>query len=103
LRAILGRVGDAVKVRGLFVHPSALRAAMARCPEAGRYQFVVRRDGYLDELVARIEAGGPDPALASRVQAAVSDATRLRTGVEFVESGALAGAERVLVDERRWS
>jgi phenylacetate-CoA ligase len=103
LRAILGRVGDAVKVRGLFVHPSALRAAMARCPEAGRYQFVVRRDGHLDELVARIEAAGPDAGLASRVEAAVSDATRLRTGVEFVAPGTLVGAERVLVDERRWS
>jgi len=103
LRAILGRVGDAVKVRGLFVHPSALRAAMARCPEAGRYQFVVRRNGHLDELVARIEASGPDAALASRVQTAVSDATRLRTAVEFVAPGTLAGTERVLVDERRWS
>jgi phenylacetate-CoA ligase len=103
LRGILGRIGDAVKVRGLFVHPSALRAAMARLPEVERYQFVVRRDGHLDELVARIEAGRPDQSLAGRVQTAVQDATRLRVVVEVVEPGTLAGAGRVLVDERRWS
>jgi len=103
LRGILGRVGDAVKVRGLFVHPSALRAAMGRLPEAGRYQFAVRRDGHLDELVARVEADRPDEPLASRVREAVHDATRLRALVEFVAPGTLPAAERVLVDERRWS
>jgi phenylacetate-CoA ligase len=103
LRGILGRTGDAVKVRGLFVHPSALRTAMARIPEAARYQFVVRRDGRLDEFIARLEAGTPGEPLAARVRAAVHDATRLRANVEFVAPGALAGEERVLVDERRWS
>jgi phenylacetate-CoA ligase len=103
LCGILGRTGDAVKVRGLFVHPSALRAAMARLPEAGRYQFVVRRDGHLDELVARVETERPDETLAARVQTAVHDATRLRAVVEFVAPGTLAGADRVLVDDRRWS
>ncbi len=103
LRGILGRIGDAVKVRGLFVHPSTLKSVMARHPEAPRYQFVVRRSGHLDELVARIELERPDEGLAQRVQTAVHDATRLRAAVEWVAPGALAGAERVLVDERRWS
>ena len=103
LRGILGRTGDAVKVRGLFVHPSTLKSAMARHPEAARYQFVVRRSGHQDELVARIEAEQSVDALAQRVQAAVQDATRLRAVVEFVAPGTLAGAERILVDERRWS
>jgi phenylacetate-CoA ligase len=103
LRGILGRTGDAVKVRGLFVHPSALRSAMARHPEVGRYQFVVRRDGNLDDLIARVEAERPDATLAERVAAAVKDATRLRAVVELVAPGTLADAQSVLVDERRWS
>lgn len=103
LRGILGRTGDAVKVRGLFVHPSTLKSAMAGHPEVARYQFVVRRSGHVDELIARLEAARSDDALAQRVQASVQDATRLRSEVEFVAPGALAGAERILVDERRWS
>ncbi|HEV2284323.1 MAG TPA: AMP-binding protein [bacterium] len=104
LRGILGRTGDAVKVRGLFVHPSTLKSAMAGHPEVARYQFVVRRSGHLDEIVARIEREQPDDALARRVQAAVHDATRLRAAVEFVAPGTLGnGTGRVLVDERRWS
>lgn len=103
LRRILGRTGDAVKVRGLFVHPATLKSAMARHPEVARYQFVVRRTGHLDDLVARVERERPDDALAQRVLTSVQDATRLRAVVEFVTPGTLAGAERVLVDERRWS
>jgi hypothetical protein len=37
------------------------------------------------------------------VQAAVHDATRLRAAVEVVPPGTFTGAERILVDERRWS
>jgi len=102
LRGILGRTGDAVKVRGLFLHPAVLRSAMARHPEVRRYQFAVRRNGHRDELIARVEAERADEALARRVRATVQDATRLRAVVEFVAPGALAGVERVLVDERRW-
>jgi phenylacetate-CoA ligase len=76
---------------------------MARHPEVARYQFVVRRSGHLDNFVARLEVERPDDALAQRVQTAVQDATRLRAAVEVVAPGTLAGAERILVDERRWS
>lgn len=103
LRGILGRTGDAVKVRGLFVHPTTLKAAMARHPEVARYQFVVRRSGHLDDLIARVEWERADETLAQRLQTAVHEATRLRAAVEFVSPGTLTGAERVLVDERRWS
>jgi len=103
LRGILGRSGDAVKVRGLFVHPATLKSVMARHPEVARYQFAVRRSGHLDDLVARLEIERPDDALAQRVLAAVHDATRLRAAIEIVPPGTLTGAERILVDERRWS
>jgi hypothetical protein len=53
--------------------------------------------------VARLEIERPDNAMAQRVLAAIHDATRLRAVVEVVPPGTLAGAERVLVDERRWS
>ncbi len=87
-------------MRGLFVYPFQLRTAMARVPQTLRYQFVVRREQDRDELVARVEADRPDPMLASRLQEAVRDATRLRAAVEFVSAGALPQEARLLVDER---
>jgi phenylacetate-CoA ligase len=106
LRGILGRVGDGVKVRGLFLHPSTLRTVMAGYPEVARYQFVVRRRGHLDDLTARVELTRPVPGLASlaeRLRNAVHEATRIRADVEVVPTGTLAGVDRVLADERRWS
>ncbi|HVH32391.1 MAG TPA: phenylacetate--CoA ligase family protein, partial [bacterium] len=100
LRKILGRVGEAVKVRGIFVHPFQLRTAMARVPQALRYQFAVRREHDRDELVARVEGDRADPALAGRLQEAVRDVTRLRSAVEFVSPGSLPQQAKVLVDER---
>ncbi len=65
LARLVGRVGEAVKVRGLFVHPEEVRRAFSRIPEVGRYQMVVSREGHRDRLLARVEpsAGGAvDPA-----------------------------------------
>lgn len=102
LRRILGRVGEAVKVRGIFVHPFQLRAAMARLPQALRCQFAVRREQDHDEFVARVEADRADPVVAGRLQEAVRDATRLRTTVEFVTPGSVPQEAKLLVDERSW-
>jgi len=98
---ILGRVGEAVKVRGIFVHPAQLREAMARVPHLPRYRFIVRRHDHQDVLIAQVEAAA-DPDLAERVRQAVRDLTRLRADVEFVPRGTLPQEGPVLVDERTW-
>ncbi|HET9000049.1 MAG TPA: AMP-binding protein, partial [bacterium] len=49
LAGILGRVGDAVKIRGLFVHPAEADRVILGFPEVARYQIVVSRPGGRDE------------------------------------------------------
>lgn len=102
LAGILGRVAEAVKVRGIFVHPGQLREAASRHPEVQRFQFVVRRAGDRDQLVARVEAARSDPDLARRFAETVQAVTTLRAEVEVLPPGSLGEVERVLVDERRW-
>ncbi len=102
LAGILGRVADAVKVRGVFVHPGQLREAAARHPEIVRFRFVVRRAGDRDEFVAQVEADPQDPALAGRFAETVHAVTTLRAQVEVLPPGALGEVDRVLVDQRRW-
>ncbi len=102
LAGILGRVSEATKVRGVFVHPGQLREAASRHPEVARFQFVVRREGDRDQLVARVEADPPDPELARRFADTVQAITTLRAEVEVLPLGSLGEVDRVLVDERRW-
>ncbi len=101
---LLGRVGEAVKIRGLFVHPSEAERVLRAVPEVARYQVVVERPRDQDEATVRVEVRpGADPeAAAARVARAVQEGLRLRVRVEPVPAGTIEeGAPRIL-DLRRW-
>lgn len=113
LAGVLGRVGDSVKVRGMFVHPNDVRRAMAHFPQVARYQLVVTREGHQDRLTARIEApaggaggaGMPERAedLGGAVAERLREAIKVRAEVEMVAPGTLPDGARVITDERRWT
>jgi phenylacetate-CoA ligase len=67
LAGISGRVGEATKVRGMFIAPSQLKAVASRFGEL-RLQAVVDREGFKDILTIRAEAEkeGPDRARLER-------------------------------------
>lgn len=103
---IRGRVGEAVKVRGMFVHPRQLDEALARLPEVRAYQAVVTRDGsHRDALTLRV-ALRPDipegPAFLDRLRDAVQGVVRVRPEIELVAAEAIPAEARRLVDERKW-
>ena len=83
-----GRVGDAVKVRGMFLHPRQLREFMARYPQAARWQAVVTRREHKDFLTLHIlPAEGADiAALTDTHPLAARDALKFRLTVEIVDS-----------------
>ncbi len=104
LAGFWGRVGEGVKVKGMFVHPRELAGALARNPAVARYQAVVTEgaDGH-DVLTVRVEAAhgaalgeGEVAALAARIRAAV----KVRAGVEVVEAGTIGDAAGRVVDRR---
>ena len=98
----LGRVGEAVKVRGMFLHPRQVRAALAGTPGLARYRFVVERREHRDSLRCEIEpAEGADAAaLAATVKERVRSALRFNVEVDVVAS--LEPDPPVLVDTRTW-
>ena len=102
LTRILGRADDSTKIRGMFVHPGQLDAVIAEMPEVARYQLVVRRKGFEDDLSLRIEAGNPPQDLVPRLEARVREAIKLRTQVEVVPQGTLAQDGKKILDERTW-
>ncbi len=102
LSRILGRADDVIKIRGMFVHPSQLDAVMSETPEIGRYQLVVRRKGFEDDLILRVEGAGSSRDLAARLQTRVRQTIKLRTQVEVVPSGTLSQDGKKISDERTW-
>jgi phenylacetate-coenzyme A ligase PaaK-like adenylate-forming protein len=98
----LGRVGEAVKVRGMFLHPRQVRSVMAEIPDVTRYRFVVERKEHRDLLRCEfVPAAGADAAtLAETVKERVRSALRFNADVEPVES--LEADTPVLVDTRTW-
>jgi phenylacetate-CoA ligase len=55
LPLIMGRVGDAVRTRGMFIHPRQIAEVAARFSGISRYQAVVTRPKYMDHITFKVE------------------------------------------------
>ncbi|MBN2462706.1 MAG: phenylacetate--CoA ligase family protein [Dehalococcoidia bacterium] len=102
---LLGRVGDAVRTRGMFIHPRQLEPAMAKFPQVAQYQAVVTRPGTRDDLTLKVEPkteeGINREQLASELNQVVSEALRIKVDqVEFVAKGVIPEWHKLIVDER---
>lgn len=104
LLGLYGRSGDAIKVRGMFLHPNQILAAMARLPQVKGAQAVITRAENRDVLTMRVELH-PEHAgmdVDEPVRNLVQAMARLRVdAVEVVAPGGL-DAGRVVRDERQW-
>lgn len=100
---LVGRVGHALKVRGMFLHPHQVAEVLAGVPGLGRYQVVVRREGSRDELLVRLEVGeGPQPS-TDELRLRMQNLCRVRPDrVEILSPGSIPKDGAVLVDERVW-
>lgn len=102
---ILGRIGEAVRVRGMFVHPRQLEPAMAQFSQVAKFQAVVTRSGHRDELTLRVELKEAEAVtkeeLTEKMKDAVSSAIRVRVDrIDFVAKGVIPEGHKLIVDER---
>ena len=108
IKGWLGRIGDAVKVRGMFLHPLQLKSALTKFEGLGNYQATVSRpDNTRDHVTLRIELTDPAlnrPSLSDEIKTAAGQAARLTIDVvELVEPGTIEASARPVVDERDWT
>jgi phenylacetate-CoA ligase len=103
---LVGRIGDAVKVRGMFVHPNQLRFALSQAPDIARAQALVSRPENRDALTLRVvlsDEGVDRDALTGKVRAAIESVCRVKVDeVVFVSPENLAQDAQSIVDERSW-
>ena len=106
LLRIVGRVGEAIKVRAMFVHPKELDEAMTKFPQIATYQAVVSRTGHRDEVTLSVESDEEiidKQELGDAILECVSGACRVKFDyIEFLPKGSLESDAKKIKDERIW-
>ena len=78
---ILGRVDQATKVRGLFVHPGQVKEVVAKHPQIAKYRLVVTRKDQKDEMALQLELK-EEPSSSenfrSQVEKSIRDVLKVR-------------------------
>ena len=103
LAGISGRVGEATKVRGMFIAPSQLKVVSSRFGEL-RLQAVVDRVEFKDYLTVKVEAGPEDQAKLQReFENVFKEICTVKIDkLEFIDKGTLTEKDGLIVDRRTW-
>lgn len=105
LLGLFGRSGDAIKVRGMFLHPNQLMAAKMQFPQITQLQAIITRPENRDHVRVLIELseGADGTGLPEKIQQLAQAAVRLKIDeVEIVDTGTIKPGERSIKDERNW-
>lgn len=105
LKKIIGRIDQATKVKGTFVHPWQADEVMSRYPEVYKYQMVVTREDHNDVMTFVVElkeeVSRPD-TLTSRMERDIKDILTVKGGVQIVPRGTIPDHHQKIEDRRRW-
>lgn len=107
LLGLFGRSGEAIKVRGMFLHPNQLRAALTQFPQIQQLQAIVSHVEKKDYLTVKIELKegyeSQGEAIGEQLKALAQAAIRLRVDeVVVVPAGTLKSGDRTVQDTRTW-
>ncbi len=105
LTRIIGRTGDAVKVRGMFIHSKQIEEVLQRFPEVSRFQILISRPEYRDEWTIQVELKEEvDRGKFSKIlQEGIQESSRLRPDrIDFVSQGTIPEGAKKIIDQRTW-
>ena len=105
LGKILGRTDQVTKVKGTFIHPWQTDEIISRFPEVDKYQVVITRSGYRDQMTFKIELRDESinqDILRAKLERAIKEILNVKGDVEFVVRGAIYDRHRKIDDKRKW-
>lgn len=105
LAGIAGRVGDAAKVRGMFLAPSQLKALQMKYNNLPM-QAIVTREGHSDKLKLRVEKVSyeiGEPQWEAEFKNYFKQTCTVKVDeIECVACGTIKADEKVIIDLRKW-
>jgi phenylacetate-CoA ligase len=105
LAGIAGRVGDAVKVRGMFLAPSQINMIKTKYNNLSM-QATVSREGHEDILKLIIEKTAPEIGTLqweARFKTEFKELCTVKIDViEYVPADTIKPVEKLIVDQRKW-
>jgi phenylacetate-CoA ligase len=99
LKGLLGRVGDAIKVKGMFVRGSQIDEVMKRFAAVERWQAVITREAHQDRLVYLVEGEVKD---LERLAEELRETVKVRGEVQAAARGTIPANAPRLDDRRVW-
>lgn len=103
---LVGRVGEAVKVRGMFVHPNQLRFAASQIPGVAGIQAIVSQVEHRDNILLKVIPSEKDldrEALSTSLKQAILTTCRVNVDqVEFISEEEFAEDQQLIIDQRTW-
>ena len=106
LLGLFGRSGEAIKVRGMFLHPNQLSYAVMQFPEIQDLQAVITRRDNRDVVTVNVTLteGASADGVGEKLSALAQQAARLRIDtVNILPAGSIDPNARKIVDEREWN
>ena len=105
IAGISGRIGDAVKVRGLFIAPSQLKMIQAKFNNLP-LQANVSRVGHEDVLKVRVEKISPEigsGAWEENFKTIFREICTVKIDqLEYLRAGIIKPGEKLILDQRQW-
>jgi len=108
LTGIVGRAGDAIKVRGMFVVAKQAEQVFLGFEEIAKFQISVTRREQRDEMTLKVElkheATEEDKRrLAKDLDGKFQDVCRIKPDrIDFIKKGTIPEQYQKIVDERTW-
>jgi phenylacetate-CoA ligase len=102
---ILGRVDQATKVRGLFIHPGQVDEVASKHPQVAKYRVVVTRKEHKDKMAFLVELKeeiSQPEKLGEEIERSVRDVMKVRGDVQFVPKGTIPDGAKKIDDQRTW-
>lgn len=100
LKGWMGRADQVTKIRGMFVHPVQVTAAVKKHPAVAKARLVVERRGDQDDMLLEVEVAD---AAALAQEALIDDlraTTKLRGRVAILTPGSLPADAKTIEDRR---
>ncbi len=105
LAGIAGRIGDAVKVRGLFIAPSQLKMISAKFNNLP-LQANVSRHGHNDFLTIRLEKANNQVGTSTwegNFKKIFKEICTVKVDeIQYVEAGLITPDQKLILDQRQW-